>query len=116
MASLRRWSRRSVTTLWELERVDIGFHRDQEFARGVRELAEDRLAADDHYVLRVGDCCRGPDDVLQLFAGHATSPLNCRYMAQRSLGSRMPENGVDWRSAVILSPSSTMVARMLSNG
>ena len=47
--------------------------RDQEFGRSVGELAQDRLAADDHNVVDGGDRSRRADDVLQLHACHEPS-------------------------------------------
>jgi hypothetical protein len=56
--------------LGRAEREDVGFDGPQEFRGGIRELAEDRLRADDHDVRSAGDGDRRADDVLKLRSVH----------------------------------------------
>ena len=54
-------------------RKHIRLVRDQEFGRSIGELAQDRLAANDHNVVDAGDRSRRADDVLQLHTCHEPS-------------------------------------------
>src|SRR5437763_15329548 len=81
---------------------EIRLDGDAHGGRGLRELTQYRLAADDHDVRIVGDDGGGTDQVLELFPGHGCRSRRSRVSRQRiqrSWGFRAPANGLDWRSA-----------------
>src|SRR6266545_1646612 len=102
-----------IRALRMVQREKIRFHRDAHGRRGVGELSEDRLAADDDDLIVIGDIRGGADEVLELLAGHGRWEKRSRVsrqILQRSWGCRAPANGLDWRSSSASSLRSTRKA------
>ena len=91
----------------------VSFDGDAHRLRSVGELTQDRLAADDHNSVVVGDDRGSADEVLELFPGHGPCRERSRASRQifhRSCGRRAPANGLEWRSSAASSLRSTRKA------
>ncbi|HBL31257.1 MAG TPA: hypothetical protein DD490_30895 [Acidobacteria bacterium] len=71
-----------IGTLRVVQREEVRFNRAAHGFRGLRELAQDRLASDDHDRIVICDDRGGADQVLELLAGHGVGANRSRVSRQ----------------------------------